>query len=148
MIVAEDLADVADELYAMPPEDFVAAREARAKQAGPRATGTSHRGARAAQADGAAWLLNQLARQRPDEVEQLVGLGDELREAQQSLDGDQMRALNQQRQQVVRAFSRQAAQLAEELGRPLSDAVAQQVRRHCGRRSPTQKPARHCSAAG
>ncbi len=126
--VADDLADVADELYALPPEEFVAAREARAKQA--RADGDRELAAQVRELPKptvAAWLLNQLARQRPEAVDQLVGLGDELREAQQSLDGDQMRALNQQRQQVVRAFSRQAAQLAEALERPLSDAVAQQV---------------------
>ena len=126
--MADDLAEVADELYAMPPEDFVEARDARAKQAraeGDRELATEVR--ELPKPTAAAWLLNQLARLRPDEVEQLVGLGDELREAQQSLDGDQMRALNQQRQQVVRAFARQAAQLADELGRPLSDAVAQQV---------------------
>ena len=75
----------------------------------------------------AAWLLNQLARRRAAAVEQLVGLGAELREAQQSLDGDQMRALTRQRQQVVRAFSRQVAELGDELGRPVSGPVAEQV---------------------
>ncbi|MBA2640417.1 MAG: hypothetical protein H0U77_10655 [Nocardioidaceae bacterium] len=126
--MADDLGAIADELYALPAEGFVAARDDRAKQV--RAAGhrdlASQVGA-LPKPSAAAWLVNQLARRRPDAVEQLVELGDELRHAQQSLDGDQMRALNRQRQQVVRAFARQVAQLAEELDRPLSDAVAHQV---------------------
>ena len=148
--MADDLAEVADELYAMPPEDFVEARDARAKQAraeGDRELATEVR--ELPKPTAAAWLLNQLARLRPDEVDQLVGLGDELREAQQSLDGDQMRALNQQRQQVVRAFARQAA-----AARATSSAARSatpwpsRCRRRCGRRSPTPRPAKRCSAAG
>lgn len=126
--MADDLAAVADELYALPFEDFVAARDVRAKQA--RADGGRELAAQIRELPKptvAAWLLNQLARRRSGDVEQLVGLGYELREAQQSLDGDQMRTLNRRRRQVVRAFSRQAGQLADELERPLSDAVAQQV---------------------
>lgn len=125
---AAALADVADALYAGAPDEFVASRDARAREL--RAAG--HRElardvAALPRPTAAAWLLNQLARQRPDAVQQLVALGDELRAAQQNLDGDQLRALTRQRQQVVRAFARQAAQLADELGRPLSDAVGQQV---------------------
>ncbi len=126
--MADDLGTLADELYALPAEDFVAQRDARAK--GLRADGDRDLARQVAalpRPTVAAWLLNQLARRRTAAVEQLVGLGAEMREAQESLDGDQMRALNRQRQQVVRAFSRQVAELGDELGRPVSDAVAQQI---------------------
>ena len=126
--VADDLGSLADALYALPAEDFVAARDARAKQL--RADGDRDLAGEVAalpKPTVAAWLLNQLARRRASAVEQLVGLGAELREAQQNLDGDQMRALNRQRQQVVRAFARQVAELGAELGRPVSGPVADQV---------------------
>ena len=126
--VADDLGTVADALYSLPAEDFVAARDARAKQL--RADGDRDLAGEVGalpKPTMAAWLLNQLARRRASAVEQLVGLGAELREAQQSLDGDQMRALTRQRHQVVRAFSRQVADLGAELGRPVSGTVADQV---------------------
>ena len=126
--MADDLGTLADDLYALPAEDFVAERDARVKRI--RADGNRDLARQVAalpRPTVAAWLLNQLARRRTAAVEELVGLGAEMRAAQESLDGDQMRALNRQRHQVVRAFSRQVAELGDELGRPVSDAVAQQV---------------------
>lgn len=122
------LADVAGELYALQPEDFVAARDAKAK--GLRTDGRralAQEVAALPRPTVAAWLLNQLARRRAGAVRQLVDLGAELRAAQDSLDGEQLRALTRQRQQVVRAFSRQVADLGDELGRPVSGTVAAQV---------------------
>ena len=123
-----DLDQTVDELYALPLEEFVAERDARAKQI--RAGGDRELAGRVAALSKptvAAWLLNQLARQRPDAVDQLVRLGADLRAVQQNLDGDQLRALGRRRQQLVRAFVREAGQLAAELGRPLSGATATQV---------------------
>ncbi len=126
--LADDVAVVADELYAVPLDEFVAEREARVKTA--RAGGDrdlARRVGALAKPTVAAWLLNQLVRHRPAAVEQLVRLGDELRQVQQDLDGAQLRALTQQRQRLVRAFVRDATQLADELGRPLSGPVTDQV---------------------
>ena len=122
------LGEQADELYALPPEDFVAARDAKAKglrTEGQR--GLAQEVAALPRPTVAAWLLNQLARRRTAAVGQLVDLGAELRVAQDSLDGEQLRALTRQRHQVVRAFSRQVADLGTELGRPVSGTVAGQV---------------------
>jgi hypothetical protein len=122
------LGDVADELYALPPEDFVAARDAMAR--GLRTDGERDLAREVASLPRptvAAWLLNQLARRRTAAVGQLVDLGAELRAAQDSLDGEHLRALTRQRQQVVRAFSGQVTDLGNELGRPVSDTVAGQV---------------------
>ncbi len=126
--LADDVAAVADELYGVPLDEFVAERGARAKAA--RAGGDrdlARQVGALAKPTVAAWLLNQLVRHRPDALEQLVRLGDELRQVQQNLDGAQLRALTQQRQRLVRAFVRDAAQLADELGRPMSGPVADQV---------------------
>lgn len=125
---AAALAEAADELYALAPEEFVSERNARAKQV----RGGGNRDLATAicalpKPTVAAWLLNQLARRHPDAVEQLAALGGELRAAQQNLSGDQLRALTRQRQDVVAGFVAQVHALAAELGRSVSDQVAQQV---------------------
>jgi len=122
------LADAADELYGVGPEGFVAQRDAAAREArdaGDRTLAAAIGGL--PKPTVAAFLLNQLARRRPDAVEQLVVLGAELRAAQQSLAGDQLRALTRQRQAVVAGFVQQVHALAAELGRSISDQVTQQV---------------------
>lgn len=126
--MTDDLDRTVHELYALPLEEFVPERDARAKRV--RAGGDRELAGRVAalpKPTVAAWLLNQLARKRPDAVDQLVRLGADLRAVQQNLDGDQLRALGRRRQVLVRAFVREAAQLAAELGRPLSGATASQV---------------------
>ncbi len=123
-----DLDEVADELYGLPPGEFVAARtEAarRARTAGDRALagGIGALG----RPSTAAWACNALVRDRPDEIAGLVELGDLLREAQESLAGDELRALGTQRSRLLAALTRQARVLAARLGHPISDAVAGQV---------------------
>jgi hypothetical protein len=122
------LSDVADELYGLPLDEFIAARDARRKEA--RTDGDRE----LAQAIGklrkpstAAWVVNTLARLEADELRQLVALGAELREAQRDLDGEQLKELTRQRRRVVRALARQARSLAHQLGRPVSDSMATQV---------------------
>ncbi|MGX5657939.1 hypothetical protein ACWKWC_24420, partial [Geodermatophilus nigrescens] len=123
-----DLEEVADELYGLLPGDFVAARtEAarRARAAGDRALATEV--AALGKPSTAAWACNALVREQPDEIAGLVELGDLLREAQESLAGDQLRALGTQRSRLLAALTRQARVVAARLGLPLSDAVADQV---------------------
>ncbi|MBM7805328.1 hypothetical protein JOD57_001165 [Geodermatophilus bullaregiensis] len=123
-----DLDEVADELYGLPPGEFVAARtEAarRARAAGDRAL-AGEIGA-LGRPSTAAWACNALVRDRPDEIAGLVELGDLLREAQQTLAGDELRALGTQRSRLLAALTRQARVLAARLGHPLSEAVAGQV---------------------
>ncbi|MDQ3628050.1 MAG: hypothetical protein M3419_04455 [Actinomycetota bacterium] len=124
----DDLADLATDLYALAPEEFVAARTALAKHW--RTEGDRELARQVGELPKptmAAWLLNQLVRRSRQEVARLVELGAELREAQRTLAGDQMRALTRQRHTVVAAFARQVATLADELERPVSAAVAHQV---------------------
>ncbi|MGY1796002.1 hypothetical protein ACI796_18695 [Geodermatophilus sp. SYSU D00525] len=123
-----DLDEVAEELYAVPPGQFVTARtEAarRARAAGDRAL------AREIGALGrpstAAWACNVLVREQPDEIAGLVELGDLLREAQQTLAGDELRHLGTQRSRLLAALTRRARAVAARRGTPLSDAVADQV---------------------
>ncbi|MDP5183505.1 hypothetical protein QOZ88_12740 [Blastococcus sp. BMG 814] len=123
-----DLDEVADELYAVPPEEFVALRKTRqdeAKAAGDKAL-AKEIGA-LPKASAAAWACNLLVREQRAEIEGLVELGDLLREAQEGLAGDQLRALDVQRRQLLTALTRQARALAHASGHPVSTAVATQV---------------------
>ena len=93
-----DLDEVADELYAVPPEEFIALRTARqdeAKADGDKAL-AKEIGA-LPKPSAAAWACNLLVREQRAEIEGLVELGDLLREAQENLAGDQLQALNVQR---------------------------------------------------
>ncbi|MDT0276569.1 hypothetical protein [Blastococcus goldschmidtiae] len=123
-----DLDEVADELYAVPPEDFIALRKARqdeAKSDGDKAL-AKEIGA-LPKPPAAAWACNLLVREHREEIENLVELGDLLREAQENLAGDQLRALDVQRRQLVTALTRQARGLAAGGGHPVSAAVANQI---------------------
>ncbi len=123
-----DLADVADELYAVPPEDFIAERTAardRAKAAGDKALATDI-GA-LPKPSTAAWVCNLLVRRKHEEIAQLVELGAMMREAQVNLSGDQLKELGKQRSQVVAALARQARALASAEGHRVSTAIAEQV---------------------
>ena len=123
-----DAEDVADELYALPPEEFIAARrerEAQARAAGDRALAKEI--AALAKPSTAAWVGNLLAREKREEIEGLVDLGDLLREAQEKLDGEELRALDVQRRRLIAALARQGRALANAHGHPVSTAVADQV---------------------
>ncbi|HEX2299939.1 MAG TPA: hypothetical protein VHH34_15755 [Pseudonocardiaceae bacterium] len=109
------LDELAGELYTVHPAGFVAARNAvvqRAREAGDRA---------------AAWAVNLLVRSAPADVAQLLSLGEQLRSAQQRLQGEQMRRLNEQRREVVAALVRRARRLAADAGHPLSAAATVEV---------------------
>jgi hypothetical protein len=123
-----DLDEVADELYEVPPEEFIALRKERqdaAKADGDKSL-AKEIGA-LPKPSAAAWVSNLLVREHRDEIENLVELGTMLREAQENLAGDQLRALDVQRRQLVAALTRQARAMAHDRGHPVSTAVATQV---------------------
>jgi hypothetical protein len=117
-----DLDTVADELYALSPEEFTAARTAREKEA--KGSGDKELAAQIhalGKPNQAAWLANQLARQHGDELRPLLDLGAGLREAEGSLTGDQLRDFTRQKRQLVAALVQQARRLASRAGRKVSD---------------------------
>jgi hypothetical protein len=129
----EALTAIAQRLYGLRPEEFTRARDAEAKQAkadGDRAAAAAIAALR--RPSLAAWLVNALMRDRPAEIEQLIGLGEALATAQRGLAGDEVRALGRQRQQLLAAMGRQARALARELGHPVSDDVGQEVEQTLG----------------
>jgi hypothetical protein len=123
-----NLAEVADELYGLSPAEFTAARDAHAQEAraaGEREVSDAIRKLR--RPTVSAWLVNQLVRSDADPVDQLLELGQELREAQQALDGDQIRDLSAQRGQLTQALVQEARRLAAAAGQPVSEANAREV---------------------
>ena len=123
-----DLDEVADELYAVPPDEFVAVRGQRQDDARAAGNRTLAREIGALpKPTAAAWVCNLLVREQRAEIEGLVELGDLLRQAQESLAGDQLRALDRQRSQLLTALTRQATALAREHGVRVGSTVETQV---------------------
>ncbi len=121
-----DIDEIAEELYGVPLEDFTAQRNATAKQA--KAGGDAELSEQVkalAKPTAAAWLANLLARERPDELEDLALLGEQMREATAALDGAKLRELTPRRHQQVDALVKDAGTLA---GRKVSTDVAQKLR--------------------
>lgn len=122
---ANTVDDVADELYALPADEFVAARNDRAKQLRQDgAADTAREVAKLAKPNAVAWLANHLVRQRRREVDELLELGAALRTATSALDADQLRQLSRQQHQVIAALVEQARALAADAGQPASEATA------------------------
>ncbi|MEO7422272.1 MAG: hypothetical protein ABIU87_07750 [Ornithinibacter sp.] len=120
--------EVASELYGLPPEDFTAARNARAKEAagsGDPALSVAVRVLR--RPTVAAWLLNQLVRGHRGGVEQVLELGTRLRAAQGTLDAAALRALDEQRRTLTRAVTQQAVGIGRDAGRKISAQVVAEV---------------------
>ena len=123
-----DLDEVADELYAVPPDEFVAVRKQRQEDARAAGNRTLAREIGALpKPTAAAWVCNLLVREQRAEIEGLVELGDLLRQAQEDLAGDQLRVLDRQRSQLLTALTRQAAALARENGMRVGGTVETQV---------------------
>jgi len=124
----DDLVDVeavSDELYGLPLDDFTPARNVRERQA--KAAGEKDLAAQIHQfkkPNLVAWLANQLARERADEVRSLLELGAALREATATLSGQQLRELSRQQRQLVDALVQQAQRLASAAGRKVSEDTA------------------------
>jgi hypothetical protein len=122
--VGDALTEVAERLYALPPEEFTAARNeaaSAAKAAGDR--GLASQLAQLRRPTVGAWLVNLLAHQRPDLISELLALGSALRTAQRNLRGDELRELSQRRREMVTSLSRQARALAVAAGRGVHDVL-------------------------
>jgi len=122
-----DFEATADELYALPPEQFIERRDAAARAAKPAEPDLAKAIRALKKPSTAAWLLNQLVRANRDDVSSLLDLGAALRQAQSRLEGAQLRELSQQRRQAVNALVREARRLAARLGKPATESVAREV---------------------
>jgi hypothetical protein len=118
-----------EQLYAAPPAEFTALRTQLAKQA--RSAGDVDL-AKAVTAlrkpTVAAWALNHFVREHGGELDDFRAFAELLREAQRTLDADQLRALGRERAKRVDAVADRVAQEARTAGQPLGVGAAQEVR--------------------
>ena len=124
-----DFEEAADALYAAPAADFIATRNQLAKQL--KADGDpvgSTRLKAMRKPTVAAWVTNLVARKAPDELDDLLALGDEFREATADLDGDRLRELTPKRHELLDKLAKEAARLAAEDGQKISADVGQKLR--------------------
>ncbi|WP_157155970.1 MULTISPECIES: hypothetical protein [unclassified Diaminobutyricimonas] len=126
--MASELQSAAAAVYSGRLEEFTAARDERskaAKAAGDKELATAI--GRLRKPTAAAWLVSMLVAHRPQLVDEVTGLGRDLRRAQQRLDGPEMRRLSRVRQEVIRRVAAEASAVAAELGSPASAAVLEEV---------------------
>ncbi len=124
-----DFEEAADTLYAASAADFIATRNELAKQLkadGDQLGSTRLKAMR--KPTVAAWITNLVARKLPDELDDLLALGDEFREATADLDGARLRELTPRRHRLLDKLAKDAARLAGEEGQKVSADVAQKLR--------------------
>jgi hypothetical protein len=123
-----DLDTVADDLYGLPPSEFTSRRDAlaaEARQGRDRPLAAEIKKLR--RPTTGAWLANLLARERRDQVAQLLDLGAAMRQAQAALATDDLRRLSQDRRLALAELSTEARDIAAHHGQPVSDAVVGEV---------------------
>lgn len=121
------LADIANELYAVPLEDFVAARTAAAKEAAGRDKELAAAVKGLPKPSVAAWAVNMLALHQPDVLAGLSDLGSRMREAQASLDAPSLRELGRKRRAMLASAVDTARSVVQQQGRAISDTIAADV---------------------
>ena len=102
-------AEAGQQLYAGPPDEFMAARTELAKAA--HAAGDAAGAAaieKLRKPTVAAWIVNALVIDDPSAVERLTGLGDRMRAAQERLDAAELRDLTAERRRLVDELTRAA----------------------------------------
>jgi hypothetical protein len=123
-----DLDEIAAELYALKPDEFIAARDERVRQmrAGGRAP-LAKAVAGLRRPNQSAWLINQLARDQRAAVEELFSLGEALRAAHQHADGAELQKISAERRKAEAALIRRARELASQAGIDVTADMARET---------------------
>src|SRR5438477_2189923 len=125
--------DEIDQLFALPLDEFTAARNElarRLKQDGDAEAAEAVRGL--AKPTVAAWAVNQLARREPAAVRALLNVAARLRSAQErSLKGeraaDELRGAQAEEREIIRRLTRSAEGVLREAGRPASGTTLERA---------------------
>ncbi|MEU3556340.1 hypothetical protein [Streptomyces fragilis] len=123
-----DLDAVAQELYGTLPETITRMRDERAARA--RAEGDRELAKRIKalrKPTLSAWACNLLVRERKEETEPLLRLGEALRQAHLDLDGGVLRDLSRQQHLLVSALARQAVELTAAAGHRVGEGAREEV---------------------
>jgi hypothetical protein len=117
-----EFATAADELYGVLPSEFTATRK---RLAGELSREDGRRLTALRRPTVPAWAVNRLVRDDAAAVEPLFDLGERMRTAWS--DGGDLASLERERNSLVADLVRRSRELADEAGRPLSDAFADEV---------------------
>ena len=126
-MATDTLTAAAEDLYALVPEEFTAARNARVKEAKADDRELGDRIAELRKPSPAAWIVNQLVREHPDAIDELLDLGTDLRDAQAAGDGKALTNIGSERRKLVSALLKQATEIADAADRSPSRAVLDEV---------------------
>ena len=128
-----DFEAIADELYALRPDEFAAARDERIKAArAEKNQALARELAGLRKPTQSAWLINLLWRDQREVIEQLFELADELTRAQAGAAGGELRSLTAQRRELESALLRRAQALAEQAGVTVTDTVVREAQETLG----------------
>ena len=123
-----DLDDIAAELYAVKPDEFIAARDEHVRRA--RADGRAPLAKAVAglrRPNLSAWLINQLARDQRDGIDELLSLGEALRGAHQRADGAELQKISAERRKAEAALIRRARALGSQAGIDVTADMARET---------------------
>ncbi|WP_338886035.1 hypothetical protein [Rhodococcus sovatensis] len=123
-----ELDEIAAELYAIDPAEFVAARKAAvaaAKKSGNRALASAIGSLR--KPTTVAWMVNLLVREEPEDIAELFDIGDSLREAQRKSNTGDLRELSTARQKAIKSLTSRAAELARGQGKTFDENASREV---------------------
>ena len=126
-MATDALTAAADELYALVPEEFTAARNARAKDAKADDRMLGQRIGELRRPSPAAWIVNASRASTPTRVDELLDLGGDLRDAQAAGDGRALTRIGSERRTLVSALLQQATRIADAADRTPSRAVLDEV---------------------
>jgi hypothetical protein len=125
-------AQAGDELFGLPPEEFVAARDELARRLRREGDAEAAKRVKALRRPPlSAWAVNQLARVRGADLRELLAAGARLRTAHQAaLAGEgaaELRAAAKAERESVAALVQAALELLREAGHPTTDATRERV---------------------
>lgn len=123
-----DLANIAVELYAVKPDEFIAARDEHVRRARESGRASLVKAVAALRRPNqSAWLINQLARDQADAVDELFDLGDSLRAAHQHGDGAKLQRISAERRKAEAALIRRARALGAQAGIDVTADMARET---------------------
>lgn len=120
----ETLESIAAELYSGPPEKFISARNAKAKEAD---AALSAQVKALRKPSIAAWVVNVFARERADQLAEALQLAEELREAQEDLDAATLAKLGRERRVLTHRLAQNAVELAKSRGEKITSSTLDTV---------------------
>ena len=119
------LTDIAVELYVAPPDQFVAARNARAQAMSDPVLAARIRTLK--KPSVAAWIVNLFAHERASQLGEALQLAEDLREAQADLDARALSQLGRDRRALTARLAASAVELAEARGERVTTSTREAV---------------------